>query len=215
MFARAEVPIVHAVTTDAILASSDFEPRARAVMIALGPRGALHLRARSLPAVQLYALAAELRPLQNATGCWLVVNDRLDIALAAGATGAQLASHSLTVADARAIAPGLALGASVHDAEQAADAAREGATWVVAGHVFDTPSHAGRPARGPDFITRVSAAAGAVPCIAIGGIRAEHVDALCAAGAHGVAVVRGIWHAADAARAATEYLSAHDGDLRR
>jgi thiamine-phosphate diphosphorylase len=203
------IPLVHAVTDDLILTRRSFEREARAVMRALGERGALHLRARLLPAARILALAESLYPAQEETGCWLVVNDRVDIALAADARGAQLTSRSLAVADARAIAPGLALGASIHAPEEAAAAARAGADWVVAGHIFETGSHPGEPGRGPQLLAAARAAA-PIPIVAIGGITPGHVAAVRALGAHGVAAISGIWGAEHPERAATDYLSAHD-----
>src|SRR5215831_16043780 len=128
------LPVVHAVTSDEIVARADFLDVACAVMSALGARGALHLRAGRATAARLQALAAGLEAAQAVTGAWLVVNDRLDLALACRARGAQLTSRSLRVADARRAAPALAVGASVHSLAEAKAAAEEGASWLVAGH---------------------------------------------------------------------------------
>jgi thiamine-phosphate diphosphorylase len=203
------IPVIHAVTDDLILTRPGFVDRARAVMGVLGARGAVHLRARYVPAARVYEMATDLAPEQERTGCWLVINDRVDVALAAGSRGVQLTSRSMAVADARAVAVGLALGASVHSIAEAEGAAREGADWLVAGHVFETPSHAGEKGRGVGLIRDILASA-SIPCIAIGGIRPEHVAMLRAAGAHGVAAIRGIWESGDAEQAAIDYLSAYE-----
>ena len=204
------VPHIHAVTDDLILANPEFTTRARGVMHALGPRGAVHLRARYLTAAQIYALALALGDAQESTGCWLVVNERLDVALAARTHAAQLTTRSLTVADARLVAGELPLGASVHSALEALAAQRDGADWVVAGHVFPTASHAGMPGRGAELVAAVSETI-TLPCIAIGGVRPAHVGALRDAGAYGVAAITGIWGAASAEAAASDYLSHYDG----
>ena len=206
-------PAIHAVTNDAILSQPNFFGLAVRVMCALGSKGALQLRTRWLSAARLYELATALVEAERSTGCWVIVNDRLDIALASGAHGAQLTSHSLTVEQARVAAPELPLGASVHSVDEAGAAARAGADWVVAGHVYSTPSHPGQPGRGVELVSAIAAAT-AVPCIAIGGIHPGHVPALRAAGAHGVAVIRGIWGASDAERAAFDYVSAYDSHHR-
>jgi thiamine-phosphate diphosphorylase len=206
---QSPVPIIHAVTDDLILTRPWFLERARRVMGALGGRGAVHLRARIVPTARLFALAQALVEGGRQTACWVVVNDRVDIALAAEAQGVQLTSRSMRVVDAHAIAPALALGASVHAADEAATAEAEGASWVVAGHVFETKSHPGEPGRGVRFVEALRAAT-RLPCIAIGGIRPAHVRALRAAGVYGVAAITGIWGAADAERAAADYLSAYD-----
>lgn len=203
------VPIVHAVTSAALLADADFAPRAAAVMRALGPRGAVHLRGADLPARRLLVLLEALAPVQAESGGWVIVNDRLDVALAGGARGAQLTSRSLTPADARQVAPALPLGASVHDLAEALAAERAGASWVVAGNVYPTASHPGARGRGIAFL-RALAAGLRIPVVAIGGVTPATVPLLRAAGAHGVAAIRGIWGASDADRAATDYLQAYD-----
>ncbi len=205
------VPVVHAVTSDEILAAPDFLGRARRVMRALGPRGAVHLRAARASAARVYALTLLLAETQLECGCVVVVNDRLDIALAAGAWGAQLTSRSLGVADARRVAPTLPLGASAHEATEARSASAEGATWVVAGHIGSPRHPDGGEWHGMAVLRDVVAAVRA-PVIAIGGVRPEHVPALRAAGAHGTAAIRGIWEAENAEAAATAYLSSHDGN---
>lgn len=204
------IPVIHAVTDDLILTRPRFRDRARGVMTALGPHGAVHLRARIVPAADLYAMAEWLAGVQEETGCWLVVNDRVDIALAADARAVQLTSRSLAVADARRIAPSLAVGASIHDVEGGIEAERAGADWVVAGHVYETASHPGEEGRGVPFIAALRKRV-RLPVIAIGGITPERVAPLRAEGAHGVAAISGIWGADDAERAATDYLSAYDG----
>jgi thiamine-phosphate diphosphorylase len=211
------LPVIHAVTSDEIVARDDFLSLAGAVMRALGPRGAVHLRAPGATGQQLYRMAAALAPLQQTTGCWVVVNDRVDIALAGAARGVQLTSRSLTTGDAaRAIAAAAplartpAIGASVHTVDDARAAVAGGAaTWLVVGHVFATPSHADEPGRGLAFLREVCGAV-TLPVIAIGGVRPDRVAALLANGAYGVAAIRGIWRADDAEAAAGDYLSAHD-----
>jgi thiamine-phosphate diphosphorylase len=211
---RLEVPRIHAVTDDLILAHPEFTTRARGVMRALGPRGAVHLRSRYLTAAQVYAIALALGDAQESTGCWLVVNERLDIALAAKTHAAQLTTRSITVADARLVAGDLPLGASIHSADEAATAERDGADWVVAGHVYPTGSHVGMPGRGVELVSAVVART-TLPCIAIGGVRPSLVGALRDAGAYGVAAISGIWGAASAEEAAGDYLSHYAGDRDR
>jgi thiamine-phosphate diphosphorylase len=92
---------------------------------------------------------------------------------------------------------------------RAAEAA--GADWVVAGHVYATPSHAGEPGAGLAFVREVAAAV-RVPVVVIGGVTPGDVPALRAAGAGGVAVIRGVWDASDAEQAATDYLASYDAD---
>jgi thiamine-phosphate diphosphorylase len=198
------------VTSDEIVARPEFIDIACGVMRALGPRGALHLRAGGLGGARLQALAEALAAAQKITGAWLVVNDRVDLAMAVGARGAQLTSRSLAVDDARRTAPALALGASVHAVAEGTAAARAGADWLVASHVFDTRAQLpGRTERGIAFVEALTAAS-TVPVIAIGGVLPKHCRLLRLAGVWGVAVIRGVWDAPNAERAASDYLSCYD-----
>lgn len=200
------VPVVHAVTSDEVVARADFIDIACGVMAVLGARGALHLRANRIAAARFQAIAEGLAAAQGLTGAWLVVNDRIDIALVAGARGAQLTSLSLTASDARRIAPLLALGASVHDLEDGRLAVAAGADWLVADRVFD---QSGAGVHGMPWV-RALVDSTTVPVIAIGGVTPSHAAAVRTLGLHGVAVIRGIWDAPNAERAAGDYLSAHD-----
>lgn len=188
--AIADFPVIHAVTDSVTVMREDFLPRALSVMRALGSRGALHLRSSRASGRRLHEIATTLAVYQKGTGCWLIVNDRVDVAVTVGARGVQLASHSLTVAEAMLAAPGMPLGASVHSVREAVDAETAGASWCVAGTVFETPSHAGRPPAHAEFMAQVVKAV-RIPVIAIGGIRPEDVPAMKQAGAHGVATIRG------------------------
>ena len=194
-----DFPVVHAITDSSVVAHEDFYVRAEAVMRAMGSRGAIHLRSSRITSRRFYDVALTLSRLQAPTGCWLIVNDRVDIAAAVGARGVQLASHSLSIGEARIAAPDLPVGASIHSVEEAVEAQAAGASWCVAGTVFETPSHVGRAPARVEFISRVTAAV-TIPVIAIGGILPDDVEALRAAGAHGVATIRGAgWdHAVEA-----------------
>ena len=205
---RDRIPVLHAVTNDDIVLRADFIERARRVMHAGGARVAVHVRAARLGGRLLHDLSCRIAELQAETGAWAVVNDRADIALTSGARAVQLTSRSISAADARCAAPALLIGASVHSSADARVAADGGADWLVAGHVFETESHPGDQGRGPHFIEQL-AAEHTLPIIAIGGVRPHHVASLRAAGAYGVAVIRGVWSASDAGAAVIDYLSAH------
>jgi thiazole tautomerase (transcriptional regulator TenI) len=183
-------PIVHAVTDSTAVMQEDFLDRASSIMTALGPRGALHLRSSRISGKKFHELASALALIQLSTRCWLIVNDRLDVAAAVKARGAQLASHSLLISDARIVCPDMPLGASIHSVEEAKEAEQQGATWCVAGTVFETPSHVGRPPARLEFVEAVANAV-SIPVIAIGGVMPEDVASLCQAGAYGVATIRG------------------------
>lgn len=212
--AAAPVPVLHAVTTPEIIAARGFADRARAVMAAGRGRVAVHLRTHTLPTRSLFILAELLAETQRPTGAWVVVNDRVDVALTSGVRGVQLPERSFSVADAARLAAGrVRVGASVHDVAGTAAAAAQGAAWVVAGHVYDTPSHGDEPGRGEAFLRAVVGAAGAEgpAVIAIGGVTPDRVAAVRRTGASGVAAIRGIWGTDDPSAAVAEYLSVYDG----
>ena len=154
---------------------------------------AVQVREKDLGAAELAALCRRLRPLTRDCGARLIVNDRLDVALAVGADGVQRTGASLSVEDMRAVAgQRVQIGASVHSLEEALGAQREGADWIVFGPVYDTASkRAYGPPQGLARLAEVTRAL-RIPVIAIGGITPERVTDVLAAGARGVGVISGI-----------------------
>ena len=212
------VPRLHAITDDARLADARFVEDAAAVMEAGGTELALHLRGRATSAARLHELAVALLPVARASGAKLLVNDRVDVALTAGADGAQLREDSLDIAEARAILGERALiGVSRHQGTIAAEAE---ADFVMFGAIYATASHADRAPAGIETLrkacgvldgasgVRRQASGTAVPLIAIGGITPDRVAEVLAAGAYGVAALSGIWKGG--AGAVVEYLRALD-----
>lgn len=167
--------------------------------LAVLPRGAagVQLRQPGLAAKDLLARCRALRSVCARFGATLLVNDRADVALAAGADGVHLPARGLSVADARKL--GLALvGVSAHAPEEVARAAREGADFAVFAPVYDAP---GKSARGLDAL-REACGAGPIPVLALGGIDAANAAPCLAAGAAGVACIRAVLGAADPAASA-------------
>ena len=160
----------------------------------------VQLRAREIPAGQLLTLARELRAIVQPPNM-LLVNDRLDVALAAGADGVELGTGALPVADARRIAPGLMIGRSIHSVSEAVEAANAGADFCIAGTMFATQSHPGKSPEGPALMGTITSTVG-LPIIAIGGITPTKVPVVLEAGAVGVAVISDIMAAADPRAAA-------------
>jgi thiamine-phosphate pyrophosphorylase len=199
------IPRLHVVTDDIVLARRDFGVRARAVLAAGAARVALHLRGPGTTGARMYELAAELRDPARAAHALLLANDRIDLARAADLDGVHLRERSLPPDVARGLLPsGRLVGLSVHG-EAAARAARGNPDYLVVGTVFATASHPGREPGGLDLLLRVAVAAHQ-PVLAIGGVTLDRVEAVRAAGAHGVAVVGGIWGAPDPAAAVAGYL---------
>lgn len=128
----------------------------QAALSALPPGAALvQLREKDLDTRSLLALAHDLRAITAARSCPLLINDRVDIALAAAADGVHLPETGLNIATARALlGPERLIGASTHDPAAAAHAARAGADLIVLGPVWATPSKAAYgPPLGPDALT--------------------------------------------------------------
>jgi thiamine-phosphate pyrophosphorylase len=175
------------VTDDRLVAGYDLVALARAAEA--GGVTSVQLRLKAAPAREQVALA---RALVTALRVPVLVNDRPDIALAAGAAGVHLGPDDLPVALARAIAPpGFVIGASVgSDAEAAA--ASEADYWGIGPwRVTTTKADAGT-GLGADGFARLARLAGGKPCLAIGAIRPEDVRVVHRAGGAGVGVVSGI-----------------------
>jgi thiamine-phosphate pyrophosphorylase len=160
----------------------------------------VQLREKDAGDAEILAAAAEARPLCMAAGALLLVNDRPDLAVAAGADGVHVGQDDMTVADARAITgPELLVGLSTH-APSEIDAAD--ADYIGVGPVHATPTKPGRPAVGLDLVGYAAEHA-EVPWFAIGGVDPASVDVVVEAGATRIAVVRAITDATDPEAAAS------------
>jgi thiamine-phosphate diphosphorylase len=199
------LPRLHVVTDDAIVEDPEFATTAATLLAAGGTALALHVRAPGLPARILYERSERLAPLARKAGALLQVNDRLDIALAV-ASGAHLARRSVPLAAARRLLAGAQLGFSVHHAEEARVAETEGADYLFLGTIYWSASHPKRAASGLALI-RNTVANVHIPVIAIGGVTPDRAHEVLVAGAHGVAVMRGVWEATDRVAALREYLA--------
>lgn len=201
------IPPLHAVTDDAVIARGGFEERAGEVMAAGGADVAVHLRAPGASGRRMFALAERLMEMARASGSLLVINDRVDVAMAAGAPAVQLAARSLALADTRRIAgDAMRIGVSVHEMDEVRDAVAAGADWLIAGTIYPTASHPGRGGAGIGLIAEMAALG--CPVIAIGGVTPERVPELRRAGASGVAAIRGTWDAPSPGEAVRRYLDA-------
>ena len=198
-------------------AGRDLVRQVEGALAGLPPAAALvQLREKDLAPRDLYALARRVIEVTRARRCPLLVNDRIDVALAAGADGAHLPEGGLPIAAARRLSrPGsFLLGMSVHGADAAGAAARDGADLILCGPVWDTPSKRGlgAPIGEAQLAAAVRATAGASAAArlyAVGGVtEAARASAAARAGAHGVAVIRAVMTAADPARAAAELYAA-------
>jgi thiamine-phosphate pyrophosphorylase len=164
----------------------------------------LQLRQKGLEAAPEMAFLEVFRAACDRHGALLAVNDRADIARAAGADVLHLGQDDLPAAAARQIVgPGTLIGLSTHSADQAAAAAASpDVDYFCAGPVWPTPTKPGRPAPGLGLVRYAAGLAAARPWFAIGGISADNLGEVLAAGARRVVVVRAITEAADPAAAA-------------
>lgn len=200
------LPRLHVVTNDDVLAADGFLDRAGSLLAAHGPAVALHLRAPTGPVRRLLAAAEALATAALDAGALLVVNDRPDVALAAGVTGVQLGHRSIPVQAVRSLmGDAVVIGYSAHGAAEAASAAENGADFVLVGTIWSSASHPDRDGAGVGRI-RETAAATTAPVVAIGGVTPDRVRAALDAGAWGIAAVRGIWETGDPVAAAASYL---------
>jgi thiamine-phosphate pyrophosphorylase len=157
---------------------------------------AFQVRDKTLTTRQLVALTQWV---QSVSGTTVIVNDRLDVALAVGADGVHLGADDLSVAQARRLAPGLLIGATCRDRHDLAQATAEGADYAGVGPVFATTSKDGLPE--PLGVGGLAGLTG-LPVLAIGGITAERAPGVAATGVYGLAVIGGIWSAPDPVAAA-------------
>ncbi|MBZ5556851.1 MAG: thiamine phosphate synthase [Acidobacteriia bacterium] len=159
----------------------------------------IQVRERDLAAADLATLVTDLLAMTRGSATRLVVNDRLDVALACGAGGVHLRGDSIAPADARRLAPaGFLVGRSVHTPNEAKDAA--GADYLIAGAVFATAS---KPETtrwlGLDGLRAIVRSAG-VPVLAIGGVTVDRLAEIAATGAAGIAAIGMFQPAGDASR---------------
>lgn len=200
------LPRLHVVTDDDVLAEAGFRARATALILRHGSDLAMHLRGPRGPVRRLLAEAEALAPPAADSGTLLVVNDRPDVALAAGVPGLQLGHRSIPVQAARSLlGPDVLIGYSAHGAPEAASAAANGADFVVIGTIWASGSH---PERGGAGLERVRETVRAVdvPVLTIGAVTPDRARESLEVGAWGVAVIRGVWSAEDPVEAAATYL---------
>ena len=148
----------------------------------------IQVRERDLDAAPLAALVSELLVVTRRTATRVLVNDRLDVALACRADGVHLRRDSIPTEAARRLAPGgFLIGRSVHTVEEAT--AAEAADYLIAGTVFETASKpAGHALLGVDGLSAIVRCV-RTPVLAIGGVAAERIEAIAGSGAAGIAAI--------------------------
>jgi thiamine-phosphate pyrophosphorylase len=162
--------------------------------VAAAARAGVHLiqvRERDESDLALLELTRRVLDAVRGTRARVLVNDRIDVAMAAGAHGVHLRGDSVPSSRARAIAPrGFLIGRSVHSTTEARVAAREGgADYLLFGTVFPTESKPGRAAAGVEALAEVVAAVPTMPVLAVGGITPQTIAAVRESGCAGVAAI--------------------------
>jgi thiamine-phosphate diphosphorylase len=161
--------------------------------VAAAARAGVHLvqiRERDLEAGELTRIATAAVAAVRGTATRILINERTDVALAAGAHGVHLRGDSASAARVRRIVPpGFLIGRSVHSIDEAVRAAEGGGLdYLMFGTVFETASKPGRAAAGADALRSVAAAT-ALPVLAVGGITMNRLAEVAAAGAGGFAAI--------------------------
>ena len=158
----------------------------------------VQLREKSLNTGELYQLATRVHAITKAAGVPLIINDRIDVALAVGAEGVHVGQTDMPAKEARRIlGPDFILGVTVRSLDQAREAEENGASYLGVGAVFPTKTKTDTTLVGLDMLRFISSAS-SLPVVAIGGIElgSKVEQALCN-GAAGVAVVNAVFGATD------------------
>ena len=167
---------------------------------------ALQLREKHLSSKELLAQALEIKPIVKKYDAKLFINDRADIAEIAGADGVHLTETSVPAAEIKDKFRNLMVGVSTQEKEGALLAEAEGADFITFSPIFETPSktHFGPP-QGPQRLGEIVKSVH-LPVLALGGVKLNRVPEVLEQGAHGVAVISGIWDSQDIKQQAFEYM---------
>lgn len=149
----------------------------------------IQLRDKNKSDREMVKIAKEMVRICHAYGAYLIVDDRVDVALVSGADGVHLGSEDIPVFDVRKVAPeNFIIGATVHSVEEALKAQEEGADYLGVGSIFPTATKRREIVLiGLEGLQKVISAV-TIPVVAIGGIRLEHVRSIFETGASGIAV---------------------------
>lgn len=204
---RASLFSLYLITDRRLVPAGRTLPQTIEAALAAGVR-AVQLREKDLSAAEMLPLARQLRDLTHRYDARLLINDRVDLALAVEADGVHLGGHSLPTATVRGLlGPDRLIGVSTHHPDEILHAAAEGADFVTFGPVFATPSKAayGQP-QGLDALA-AACRLSPLPVFALGGIDPGNAPAVRLAGAHGVALISAIIAADDPADAVRALLA--------
>jgi thiamine-phosphate pyrophosphorylase len=160
----------------------------------------IQLRAKEMTSNEIYRLATEARELASRAGCLLILNDRVDIAVAGQANGVHLGQEDVPLVVARRLMGNEKLiGISTHDLAQAQEAEKGGADYIGFGPIFGTATkETGYSPRGTALLKEIRKAV-KIPIVAIGGITEQNVTEVWNAGADSAAIISDIMGAENVA----------------
>lgn len=167
----------------------------------------LQVRGKNVPPRLLWLAARDLKRLARRHGVPVIVNDRADVAMAAGADGVHLGRDDVPAGSIRRAWPDALIGVSVHDEVERVEAEGAGADYIACGSLFGTGTKADATPLDHELF-RALCAASSVPVVGIGGITVERAAQVRALGASGVAVISGLWSAGDVRSRASAYRAA-------
>ena len=166
----------------------------------------VQLREKAASTREFYKLAMRLKDILRGTGVPLIINDRLDIALAVDAAGLHIGQEDLPVAVARKLlGPGKILGVTAATPGDAVKAQNDGADYLGSGAVYPTVTKPGKAILSMAVLSQIKQAV-TIPVVAIGGITAENLAPVRQAGVDGVAVVSAVLDSVDPGAAARELI---------
>jgi len=168
----------------------------------------LQLRDKESTDRALFAKARLFRQRTRAAGALLIINNRLDLALAVDADGIHLGNQDLPAEEARRLAPELIIGVSANTEEQAATAANRGASYYNIGPLYPTATKEGLSAFLGAGAIKTFSARSELPFTVMGGIKFDHLPELIRLGARRIAVVTALTQAADIEAEARKWLAA-------
>ncbi len=173
-----------------------------------GGATAVQFRDKTMPDAEFAVAAKRILQLARAAGTPLIINDRVDVALAICADGIHVGQQDANARDVRRmLPPGMTLGVSATNYDEALAAADSGADYLGVGPIFTTPSKAdAAPPLGLQELSRICRHVH-VPVVGIGGITPANLPSVIAAGAAGAAVIAAVAEASDMAAAAAELRS--------
>ena len=178
-----------------------------------GGASVVQMREKNMADRPFFELLLKARELTDAFGALLIVDDRIDLALAAGADGVHLGQEDLPIPAAKKLAPELLLGTSTHNAEEIAEAQRNGCGYLNIGPIFPTGTKK-LPMNplGVELLKKLSPAV-KCPFSVMGGIKLEHLPLLRSLGARHIAAVTAFTAADDPAAEVRKWKSAIRGSL--